>query len=321
MAREIFNYENVPAGEYLYYGFHLNNGRYHIDTKRLKNLHIEYCFPKELFNAPRNTHYFVPKYKNISDWGINILLAQLGKLSEDWNDEYQYVISKIKTPKEVEENVRMNEMMKTSCSDDYDQIQEDAFFAGIYRRAKYEEVIKSIHLQYLQKIFTEYFRALLLTIKDRGYENKEDFTFEKLCWYVQTKFNVENKRANPLFKLPHYRYLDILNKIDNFLKHNTVRSYMALANNPFEKDEELKAFQSGFVFTKDEAKIQYENGMYAGNWLKIGPEFVGEILDNLLEFSKEFCKLMYDENAAEASWNSDEYLIDTLRSEVIYPSW
>ena len=321
MAREIFNYKNVPAGEYLYYGFHLKNGRYHIDTKRLKKLHIEYCFPEELFATSRNTHYFFSKYKKVSDWGINVLLAQLRNLTEDWNDEYQYVISKIKTPKEVEENVRINEMMMTSCSDDYDQIQEDAFFAGIHRQAKYEEVIKSIHLQYLQKIFTEYFRALLLTIKDRGYENKEDFTFEKLCGYVQTKFNVENKRANPLFKLPHYRHFDILNKIDNFLKHNTVRSYMALANNPFEKDEELKAFQSNFVFTKDEAKIEYENGMYAGNWLKIGPEFVNETLDNLREFSKEFCKLMYEEDAAEASWNSDEYLIDVLRSEVIYPSW
>ena len=321
MAREIFNYENVPAGEYLYYGFHLKNGRYHIDTKRLKKIHIDNCFPDELFAAPRNTHYFIPKYKNINDWGINVLLAQLDKLSHDWNDEYQYVMSKIQTPKEVEENVRINEMMMTSCSDDLDQIQEDAFFARIHRQAKYEEVIKSIHLQYLQKIFTEFFRALLLTIKDRGYENSEDFSFEKLCVYVQNKFNVENKKANPLFKLPHYRYFDVLNKIDNFLKHNTVKSYNALANNPFEKDEDLKDFQSGFVFTKEETKIKYENGMYAGDWLKIGPEFVNDTLNNLREFSKEFCKLMYNENSAEASWNSDENLINILRSEVIYPTW
>ena len=162
---------------------------------------------------------------------------------------------------------------------------------------------------------------MLLTIKDRGYENSEDFSFEKLCVYVQNKFNVENKKANPLFKLPHYRYFDVLNKIDNFLKHNTVKSYNALANNPFEKDEDLKDFQSGFVFTKEETKIKYENGMYAGDWLKIGPEFVNDTLNNLREFSKEFCKLMYNENSAEASWNSDENLINILRSEVIYPTW
>lgn len=321
MAREIFDYSKSNPNDYEYFGFHLKDGRYHIDTKRLKKLHIDYCFPKELFTLPRNTHYFTPSHKNINDWGINILLNQLNKLSNDWNEEYRYVINEIKTPEQVEENVRIDEMMMTSCSDDYDQIQEDAFFAGIHRLAKYEEVIKSIHLQYLQKIFTEYFRALLLTIKDRGYENKEDFTFEKLCGYVQARFNVENKRANPLFKLPHYRYLDILNKIDNFLKHNTVRSYNALANNPFEKDEELKAFQSTFVLSNDEAGIEYENGMYAGDWLKIGPEFVNETLENLREFSKEFCKLMYDEDSHEAWWNSDEHLINLLRNEVIHPSW
>ena len=39
------------------------------------------------------------------------------------------------------------------------------------------------------------------------------------------------------------------------------------------------------------------------------------------EFSKELCKLLYDENAEEASWNSDEALIQILRDEIIYPQW
>ena len=320
MAKQLFNYENIPTNDYLYYGFHLKNGRYHIDTKRLKKLGYDTFFPSELFSTPRNTHYFIPKYKNRREWGINILLGQLNKLSSDWNEEYKVFISSIKTPKEVAENVRLEEMSMTSCSDDLDQIQEDALIAGVHRIAKYKEIIKSIHLQYLQKIFAEYFRALLLTIKDRGYENSEDFTFEKLCGYVQNKFNIQYRRANPLYKLPHYKYFVLLNKIDNFLKHNTLKSYNALANDPYEKDEELKVFVSEFVYGK-ETKRKYENGMYAGDWLKIGPEFVGDILTNLCEFSKEFCELMYGENYVEASWNSDENLIDILRNEVIYPTW
>ena len=38
-----------------------------------------------------------------------------------------------------------------------------------------------------------------------------------------------------------------------------------------------------------------------------------EMLNNLQEFAKEFCKLMYDEDANEAYWNSDESLVIILR--------
>ena len=313
MAKEIFDYSKVSPNDYAYYGFHLKDGRYHIDTKRLKKLHCDGSFPDGLFNLPRNTHYFLPKHKFEKEWAINVLKAYLNKLSSDWNKEFKTVISKITTPKEVKDNVRLNEVAYTSNADDLEDIEFHTLIAGIRREDKYNEVIKSIHLQYIQKIFAEYFRALLNVIKDRGYENKDDFTYEKLCYYVQSKFQIESKRANPLFRLPHYRYFDLLNKIDNFLKHNTRRSYNALANNPFEKDEDLKAFQSSYVFSAKEAGFEYENGMYAGNWLKIGPTFVDDILNNLLEFSKEFCKLVYDEEPGESWWNSDESLLRILK--------
>lgn len=313
MTREIFDYSKSNPNDYEYYGFHLKNGRYHIDTKRLKKLHCDGCFPEELFTTPRNTHYFVPKHKNYSDYAINIMREQLNRLSSDWNTEYKTVINKITTPKEVQNNVRLEEIAYTSSPDDLDDIEFDALLAGIRREAKYDQVIKSIHLQYLQKIFTEFFRTILLVIKDRGYTNTIDFTYKSFFFYVQNRFNAETKKANPLYKLPHYRYFDILNKIDNFLKHNTVMSYNALANNPFEKDEKMKKFQASFVYTNKEAGFEYENGMYAGDWLKIGPSFVDETLTNLQEFANEFCELMYEEKAGEAYWNSDESLLKILR--------
>jgi len=278
MTREIFDYSKISPNDFEYYGFHLKNGRYHIDTKRLKKLHCDGCFPQELFTAPRNTHYFVPKHKNYADYAINVLMEQLNKLTSDWNTEYKAVISKITTPKEVIDQTRVNEIAFTSSADDLDDINFEAFRAGIRREVKYDEVIKSIHFQ-----------------------------------YVQGKFNAETKRANPLYSLPHYKWFDVLNKIDNFLKHNTVMAYIALANNPFEKDDKLKKFQSKFVYSKKEAGHPYENGMYAGNWVKIKPSFVDEMLVNLREFAKEFCKLVYEEDIDEAHWNSDESLLKILR--------
>ncbi|MDD7715784.1 MAG: hypothetical protein PUJ84_07810, partial [Mollicutes bacterium] len=206
MARENFDYSKCNSNDYEYYGFHLKNGRYHIDTKRLKKLHLECFFPKELFTTPRNTHYFIPKHKNRSDYAINILKDQLNMLTKDWNEEYKTVISKITTPKEVQDNVRLQEIAHTSCSDDYDEIELDAYLEGMRRERKYNKVIKSIHLQYLQKIFTEFFRAVLLVIKDRGYENNMDFSFKYLFQYIQKELKVAVDKANPIYSLPHYKY-------------------------------------------------------------------------------------------------------------------
>lgn len=314
MAKELFNYSGVGSTEYSYYGFHLKNGRYHIDTKRLTKLGIKGSFPEGLFSSPRNTHYFVPKHKYINDYAVSCLRECLNQLSSDWNNEYKQVISKITTPKEVFEQTRTTEMMfSSSPGDDMEEIDFAALMASIRRGKKYEEVIKSIHLQYLQKMFTEFFRALYLVIKDRGFENKNDFSFKELLFYVQDYFKVRKKRENPLYRLPHYKYLDVLNKIDNFLKHNSRLAYLMLADNPYEQDMDLKAFQAGFVVSDQEARSPYETGMYAGNWLKIGPSFVGETISNLQEFSKEFCKMMYDEDADESFWNSDEALLRILK--------
>ena len=271
-----------------------------------------------MFTAPRNTHYFEPKYKKHSDYAVNVLIEQLNRLSTDWNEEYKTVIDKIITPEEINARTRLNSLMYTSSADDLDEIDVEATFAGIMRGPKYNEVIKSIHLQYLQKIFSEFFRAILIVIKSRGYEDKDDFSFKSLIKYVQGKFNFETKSANPLYKLPHYKWFESLNKIDNFLKHNTVAAYNALANNAFEKDEEMKKFLSNFVYSFKETGTKYENGMYAGNWLKIDNKFVDKILNNLKEFSKEFCKLIYGENFDEALWNSDEGLVGILKEYFFY---
>lgn len=322
MAKQLFDYSKYGPRDYTYYGFHLKNGRYHIDTKRLKKLGYSGYFPEELFAKSRNTHYFVPRHKHEYEYAINMLLTMVNKLTSDWNTEYKDAINGLKTPKQVKEETRLN-MIATSSSpkNDMDEIDFESLMAGIKREGKYDDVIRSIHLQYLQKMFTEYFRAILLVIKDRDYGNKNDFKYKDFFVYVQRKANSECKRANPLYRLPRYKYFNLLHKIDNFLKHNSRNAYDEIANNAFEKDEDLKAFLSNYVFLDSEVKHPYENGMYAGYWIKINSTFVDEMLNNLREFSIELCKLLYNETVSEASWNFDDYLVSILRNEIIDPPY
>lgn len=317
MGKQHFDYSKTNSFQKAYYGFHFTHGRLHIDTKRLKKLGFAEVFPRELFTAPRNVHYFVPKYKNKNEYPVNILKSCIKNLKKLRYEEYLFVITKLKTPSEVYENSRIEQLSMTSCSDDYDEIEISARLDGFLREKKYYEVIKSISLQFLQRIFIEYFRSLLLVIKERGHENKNDFSYKDLIIYVSQKIR-HPKKVNPLFTLENYKYLEALNKIDNFLKHNTILSYLQLADNPNEKDPEIKEFLSTFVYTKEEKGISYENGMYSGDWLKLKEKFIEDILDKLELFSEEFCVLLYHENLDEAKWNSDESLIDILENEILY---
>lgn len=318
MTKQLFDYSKYGPRDYTYYGFHLKNGRYHIDTKRLNKLGYSGYFPDELFSTPRNTHYFIPKHKSEADYAINLLIEMVNRLSSLWNTEYKDAINGLKTPAQVKEEVRTGMLMYSSSpKNDMDDINLQSFMAGIHREGEYNDVIRSIHLQYLQKMFTEYFRTILLVIKERGYKNDYNFEYYDFCEYVQEQTNISTPELNPLFKLPHFKYFDLLAKINNFLKHNTRKSYKSLANNSKEKDLEHKRFLSSFIVGEKEAKTKYENGMYAGYWLKIDSTFVDEMLKDLYEFSVELCGLLYNETVSEASWNSDDYLVRVLREEII----
>lgn len=318
MSKQRFNYDREYSyNDYREYGFHKKKDRFHIDTKRLKKLKIDDAFPKALFSAPRNTHYFIPKCKYESDYAVNILTTAIKKLKNDWEEEYVRVLKAIKTPEEVYDNVRTNELMMTSCADDIDEIEMDARIEQWRRRNKYIEILQSIHLSYIQRIVAEYFRVLFIALEGKGLEYKDDFSYGSLMKYAVKVTNTTHK-TNPVYKLEHYKYFDVLNKINNFLKHNSLDAYNSLANNPEEKDEELKKFQASFVYTKEETSKEYKTGMYAGDWIKYDKNFIVNSLNSLLAFSRELCELLFKEDSEEASWNSDEALLRILRDDIIY---
>ena len=299
-----FDYEKDGLNEYVFHGFHKKNGINHIDTKRLVKLGLKDKFPKELFTKPRNTHYFIPNTKRFLDYAVNNLIRVLDILQNDWNKEYKEAISKIKTPNQVEGEVLLDRVCRTCSGDDYEDAQAEATIAKAIRSVKYDEVIRSIGLQYLQKIFIEYSRALFLVFKSRKLEENR-FTNSIFRNYVLKRLKLPEGKK-PLLELPHYRYYDLLRCMDNFLKHNSLDAYNHLTKSDDSYlDKEHKEFLLSYVDTK---RYKYKSGMYSGNWLKIDETFVDEIINNLREFSKELCKLLYKEDAEEARWNSDEYL-------------
>lgn len=302
------NYDSIDEYHPLYYGFHEKNGRISIDTKRLKKLGYGDLFDM-VIKKPRNTHYYVPTKKYMKDYSINILLGKLNTLRQDWNREYIPFLNSIKTPSQVEDEVRVNNLMYTCSSEDYDECDLEGKLAGYKRIGKYNEIIKSIYLQYIQKISIEFMRVMLIVMKKNGY-NHNDFDMKDLVannsWLTGSLSKVGR---NKITELPHFFWFNLLNKIDNFLKHNTEKSYKKIADSLDDKEKYAK-----YVITYEESNVKYENGMYSGDWLKLEPDFIDNMLNNLSTFSLELCEYAFGETQ-DALWDSDEYLLNLLKKE------
>ncbi|MCL2521236.1 MAG: hypothetical protein FWE36_00075 [Erysipelotrichales bacterium] len=252
-----FDYSNVKSkSDFQYWGIHPKKGRLHIDTKRYKNIcykegMIEHI-PKGLFKN-RATPYFIPMYKSRYDYKFNLFRDLITRLRDDWEYEYKPIFKNVMTPSQVYDNSRSHDMMYTSCSDDFDDIEFNAMMNSIRRERKYAEIMDSLYFQFIQKICVEVNRFILIVCKEVGYESKD---FDVIGLYkFSDKLSKENSKLK-IEKFKEYDSFNSLNKINNFLKHNSVAAY-----------ETLKKFYPKYVRQENASgeKIFYENGYYAGN--------------------------------------------------------
>lgn len=324
MEKEVFDYykDGITEHDILYYGFHKHNGKISIDTKRLKKVFEEegreisdYFGVADLLGYPRNTHYFIPQRKKRYDYSVNYLVDTLSVLLNDWKKEYQPMIKTIKTPEQVEADAISSRIAFTSNMDDYDDILTIANIEKGFRAEKYNELIKSINVQYIQKISAEFLRMMFFVLEKHGYHNEMDLGgFADITRYVQRQFYDVYGKKNPIYRLKHYRYFLLVSLLSNFTKHNSLKAYLDLFNNSFERDPAVKKFLKSFVYGDNEHR--YVNGAYAASWVNINSDKVVEIIDGLIEFSYEFCDLVFEESRYDSMWNYDDYLVKCIRNYI-----
>ena len=100
-----------------------------------------------------------------------------------------------------------------------------------------------------------------------------------------------------------------LHKINNFLKHNTIEAY-----------NRLKKFYPKNVCSVENGttKHEYENGMFAGNWIILEENYIDALLDKLVKFFDDYCVHFLKENIDEADWNYADYFYNAIQ-EMRYP--
>ena len=213
----------------------------------------------------------------------------------------------VKTPKEVYDNTRLSELAYTSNVDDLEEIEFNSMMSYIKRENKYVHVIQSLYCQFINKLAIETDRIMLIAMCKLGYKGT-DFNFNSFVKFSDGL--ARDRKGKKIKDLEKYNAYNMLHKINNFLKHNTISSYL-----------DLKKYYPENVASKENgnANMEYENGMFAGDWIIIKDDYVDDLLKKLRKFFKSYCKEIVKENVDDAEWNHDDYFINAF-NQMKYPA-
>lgn len=286
--------------EYEFWGLHNINGRIYVDIQRYVTacnfVGIDEFVPEELLKQDKSV-LFIPDKQHRDDYIVNIFCDLLNNFEKDWNTEYKPIFKNIKTPEEVHDDVRLNDLVYTSSPDDLDEIESDAIFSSLKRQYEYNWIIQALYCQFIIKLATEVDRITLIAMCKLGYKGN-NYNFNSFAKF--TDGLARNRTTLKISQLDKYNAYNMLHKINNFLKHNTICSYM-----------DLKKYYPNNVLSieKGTTDMVYENGMFAGDWIIIKDGYIDDLIRKLKTFFKRYCEIFVNENVEEANWNYDDYFI------------
>lgn len=298
--RNIKDYSAYYEMTHEFYGLFNEKGKLSIDTKRLKKnlmFQINPKIIKEIDKKPRNTAYFFPNKKHRREYNINIFNDHLDGVAKLWQDEFKSAIELIKTPKQAGDDAFLDNLSFGVL--DYEECEESRFWHTLKRENRYNFVIRSMYAQFIHYTASIVEFAILSVLTQNGY-NKPKFNNTILKNHLNDKYNIK------LEKIPNIQYYDRFYKLWNFLKHNSLDTYIKLK----------KAYPE---ILSDES---FENGEFALAFVKLTESIIIELLTNLKIFFNSFCEIVFCENIEEAQWNYDDYFLNEFfnwRSDIEDP--
>ena len=296
-----YDYDTLKKEEF--FGIHIINERVEVDVDRYieacKLVGIEDFIPEE-FKTKYIHQYFVPRKQGKYDYFSIIMRDGINRFEKDWKQEYKPFFSKIKTPNEVKEQTRLDALMYTSNSDDFDEIDIDAMMAGIRRQNKYNQIINEMYCMFINKLCTEVDRITLIALSAIGFD-ETSFSVGKFKTFADGLASKANRNIK-FSKLDGYNSYNMLHEIHNFLKHNSIDAYSTL------KEDYPKNVRSKENGTADR---DYENGMFAGDWIIIKEGYIEKAFKKLHEFFNCF-SINYLDECDDSWWNNDDYFYDAL---------
>ena len=290
--RQIRRYDDYSLDCRICYGVFKLHGKLAVDPKRLLKLAL---ITKEQFDyinsIPRNTQYFYPNDEKPKHY--DMIIKELSNLRSMWRNEYLPLLNCIKTPKQVEDDTRLSMLCYTSDMDDFDEICSESMIAGVHRMIAYNNILRTIYLQYFSMTISKCEQLIYKLICDCGYTDDE-FSFQKYLEFLKKK-NINND------DLANSQEFDGMRKIYNILKHGTKDTF-----NKLKKAEYANGHLLNKEYNKDITPIEYIN-------------LPCDLLSDAFTLSENYllslCEVLTGENSL-SKYKTKEYYIDRV-SEII----
>ena len=260
---------------------------------------------KEVFGMPddvkkamdrRNGPLFCPAKKHIMDYNVNFVMNELAMIKREWNNVQKPFI---------------NRFLSEIKGKDYYHYDDDLFHSGIvdineaieharvstwlsheYAAFKKNNLYSSLYAQYFHQMASHIDAILLQLLTRNGYEGDK---FNRNVLYAFKGKNLENVRS-----LDGFVEYDKMYAVWNFIKHNSLSTFNAV------KDS----------FPEILKKLEYNQGELACFLIDFNDKLIDSIFIGMKRFFEEYCRLVFREDAQEAKWNSEEYLLSIVQEEI-----
>lgn len=57
----------------------------------------------------------------------------------------------------------------------------------------------------------------------------------------------------------------------------------------------------------------YENGMFAGDWIIVKENYIDDLLDKLIIFFEDYCRVYLKEDIEKSKWDYDDYFYTAFK--------
>lgn len=288
------NYKKVEnmSDRIEYYGLYKREGRVKIDTKRYKKYFV---LPDKKIEL-RTTVYYAPSKQHWLDYKCNWFRNLFNQYKKLWLEEYKSFIDSIKTPKQVMDNTRLDNISQGYLN--IDEVNEKSLIAGLKRDNEYKIIIKSIYAQFFHQLMSSVDALCLRLLTECGYR-EEDYSKKQFDIYIQ---GLQGSNSTDFRHFDNFKIYDKCFTVWNFLKHNSLKSYRI-----------LKTHYPEMIWDPEE---KYQNGQSALTVTKISEKFIVDCLNDLHLFFDELCSRAFKENAEDAQWDYDDYFYNEVKDQI-----
>lgn len=274
-----------------YYGIVFKNGHVKVDTKRFKKF---FKLPSDKVEI-RNTVYYEPTKVHKLDYICNFFRMRSEFLLSQYYKEFKPAIETIKTPKQVEDSVRIDLL---NYGETYEEAQTKAIMSGIKRIRPYQYAIKSLYAQFYHQAMAEIDAQTCRVLISYGFR-EDDFSKKSFDVFIQSK---QGTNAIPFKKYKYFSIYDRAYSVWNFLKHNSNKAYDILCK-----------YYPEMIYDPED---KYRNGDLALSVLKLDERYILSVLKDIHLFFDEVCRLGFNENTEDASWDYEDYFLEVVKKKI-----